>query len=103
MESMTSDEIERRSDEFLGEHTNTYTFTKQMAENLLVVEKGMVPLSIVRPSIVLNSWKQPVVGWVDNVNNGACGLIAGLCKGLFYSYVCSICFFEQEQHKLTSK
>ena len=54
-----------------------------MAEHLLSREKEEVPLSIVRPGMVLNSWKVPMAGWIDNVNSGACGFIAGVSKGLF--------------------
>ncbi|XP_063978996.1 putative fatty acyl-CoA reductase CG5065 [Diachasmimorpha longicaudata] len=86
IEGMSSEEIVNRTNEILGDHLNTYTFTKQMAENLLALERENVPLSIVRPSIVLNSWRQPTVGWVDNVNNSACGFIAGIGKGLFRTF-----------------
>uniref|UniRef100_A0A0C9QQZ1 Fatty acyl-CoA reductase n=1 Tax=Fopius arisanus TaxID=64838 RepID=A0A0C9QQZ1_9HYME len=86
MERMSCEEINHKTEEILGNHVNTYTFTKQMAENLLAMERGNVPLSIIRPSIVLNSWSQPTVGWVDNVNSGACGFIAGIAKGLFRTF-----------------
>lgn len=35
----------------LGGHPNTYSFTKQLAENVLLGEHGDVPVAIVRPSI----------------------------------------------------
>ncbi|XP_012270597.1 putative fatty acyl-CoA reductase CG5065 [Orussus abietinus] len=86
VKNMTSQEIERRTAEFIENHPNTYTFSKQMAENLLAKEREHVPLAIVRPSIVLNTWKVPKPGWVDNVNSGACAFIAGVTKGLFRTF-----------------
>lgn len=34
-----------------GKHPNTYTFTKQLAENLLLKEMAGLPIGIVRPSV----------------------------------------------------
>lgn len=34
-----------------GDHPNTYTFTKQLAENLIQREMGGMPAGIVRPSV----------------------------------------------------
>ncbi|XP_012263699.2 putative fatty acyl-CoA reductase CG5065 [Athalia rosae] len=83
VKKLSPEELEAKTNELIGNHPNTYTFTKQMAEALLAKERGHVALSIVRPSIVLNTWKIPKIGWVDNVNNGACGFIAGVNKGIF--------------------
>ena len=52
----------------LGEtgHANTYTYTKCLAEHLLVQARAQVPLRIVRPSIISASWRQPMPGWIDS-------------------------------------
>ena len=47
-------------------HPNTYTFTKCLAEHLLVAQRGDVPLQIVRPSIISASHSDPVPGWIDS-------------------------------------
>jgi len=62
-----------------GDRPNTYTFTKAIAEQLVHDEGEGLPVCIVRPSIVVSSWKEPVPGWVDNLN-GPTGLflIAGI-------------------------
>ena len=60
---------------------NTYTFTKALAENLLVEEKGCLPLAIVRPSIVTSAWNEPLPGWIDNLN-GPTGIFVGTYKGI---------------------
>src|SRR5262249_10176759 len=47
-------------------HPNTYTLTKCLAEHLLTENRGEVPLTIVRPSIVSACWKYPSPGWIDS-------------------------------------
>lgn len=47
-------------------HPNTYTYTKCLAEHLLLENRGSVPLAIVRPSIVSACWGQPFSGWIDS-------------------------------------
>ncbi|EFX77101.1 hypothetical protein DAPPUDRAFT_54566 [Daphnia pulex] len=64
----------------VGSYPNTYTYTKQLAEQILEQECGAVPLAIVRPSIVTAALKEPFPGWIDNLN-GPTGLIAGGGKG----------------------
>jgi alcohol-forming fatty acyl-CoA reductase len=68
--------------EVLGEHPNTYTYTKRLAEILVRNEfsKGSLPVCIVRPSIVLPSFKEPVPGWVDSLN-GPPGILVAAGKG----------------------
>jgi fatty acyl-CoA reductase len=36
---------------FLGQHPNTYTFTKSLAENLILEKARDLPIAIVRPSM----------------------------------------------------
>ncbi|XP_026281355.1 putative fatty acyl-CoA reductase CG5065 isoform X2 [Frankliniella occidentalis] len=67
----------------LGGHPNTYSFTKQLAENVLLAERGRVRVAIVRPSIVMGTWSAPFPGWVDNVKSGSFAFIAGAIKGVF--------------------
>jgi len=47
-------------------HPNTYTLTKCVAEHLLVANRGSVPLTIVRPSIVSATLHHPFPGWIDS-------------------------------------
>ncbi|HAN32434.1 MAG TPA: hypothetical protein DCQ06_12635 [Myxococcales bacterium] len=47
-------------------HPNTYTLTKCINEHLVNQRRGNVPLSIVRPSIVSATWRQPFPGWIDS-------------------------------------
>ncbi|XP_066593248.1 uncharacterized protein [Prorops nasuta] len=83
---MSSEEADRRTRELIGNFANTYTFSKQMAECLLARERDNVPLCIVRPSVVLNTWKKPFPGWVTNINNSIVAFTAGIQKGIFQIY-----------------
>lgn len=66
----------------IGTWPNTYTYTKAIAESLVVKEcQDKIPCSIVRPAIVGASYSQPVPGWIDNYN-AATGILAAVGKGL---------------------
>lgn len=47
-------------------HSNTYTFTKCLAENLVARRQGGVPLVILRPSIIAACASRPFAGWIDS-------------------------------------
>ena len=63
---------------------NTYTYTKSLAEHLLVNDGEGLPLAIVRPSIVCGAWREPIPGWVDNLF-AFTGLLVGMGKGVLRS------------------
>ncbi|CAN7999089.1 unnamed protein product [Ixodes hexagonus] len=70
----------------MGGRPTTYHYTKALAESLLVHEGGNLPIVILRPSIVTCSWKEPMVGWVDNFN-GPAGFVIATGKGVLRSMV----------------
>lgn len=47
-------------------HPNTYTLTKCIAEHLLLARAADLPLTLVRPSIIAASWREPFPGWIDS-------------------------------------
>ena len=61
--------------DIIGVFPNTYTFTKAMAENVITDHASDLPVAIMRPSIVVASIKEPIPGWVDNLN-GPTGISA---------------------------
>ncbi|CAG5119961.1 unnamed protein product [Candidula unifasciata] len=83
VEWMDKDSIQALTSKLIGSRPNTYTYTKAMAEYLLVEEGVGLPIAIVRPSIVGASWEEPMPGWVDNMN-GPTGLLAAIGKGLLF-------------------
>ncbi|XP_047097189.1 putative fatty acyl-CoA reductase CG5065 [Schistocerca piceifrons] len=88
MEWMDDDLIDALTPKLIGNRPNTYTFTKALAESMLLTECGNLPVAIVRPSIVLSALREPLAGWVDNLN-GPTGLIAAAGKGFFRTMMCS--------------
>lgn len=57
---MDDDMLNSITPKLLGNKPNTYTYTKQLAEHLLVTEGASLPLAIIRPSIVGAAWKEPL-------------------------------------------
>ena len=66
--NMSEQDIQRETLRIMGEFPNTYTLTKAMAETILEKRRGNVPLTILRPSIVGASWREPTPGWVDCIS-----------------------------------
>lgn len=68
---------------------NSYTFTKALAEQICVDYENQIPITIVRPSIVTGTEKEPITGWCDNFNGpvgllSACGI--GIMRTMYASY-----------------
>ncbi|KAA0203854.1 hypothetical protein HAZT_HAZT006743, partial [Hyalella azteca] len=84
---MDDDLFNHLTPKLIGKRPNTYTFTKALAEHVLVTEARDLPVAIVRPSIVSAAWREPIPGWVDNLN-GPTGLIVGVGKGMLRSIHC---------------
>ncbi len=53
----------------LGWH-DSYTFTKALGEMVVGRERGHVPTAILRPTIIESSLRDPVPGWLENLNVG---------------------------------
>ncbi|OWF43207.1 fatty acyl-CoA reductase 1-like isoform X2 [Mizuhopecten yessoensis] len=84
LEWMDDEMVEKITPKLIGNKPNTYTYTKQLGEHLLVKEGSDLPLAIVRPSIVGAAWKEPYPGWIDNYN-GPSGLYIAAGKGILRS------------------
>jgi len=81
--AMTPEEADKATPHIIGAHPNTYTFSKMIAEHIVLEEKENVPLSIIRPSIIGGAYKFPVAGWVDSFL-GAAGLVAATSLGVLH-------------------
>lgn len=84
LEWMDDEMLELFTPKLMGEKPNTYTYTKQLAEHLLVTEGADLPLAIIRPSIVGAAWKEPFPGWIDNYN-GPSGIYIAAGRGILRS------------------
>ncbi|KAB0791536.1 hypothetical protein PPYR_03336 [Photinus pyralis] len=81
VEKSSEKELEERSVELLNGHANTYTYTKQMAEKEVEKMEKVFPCAIVRPSMIVGAWKEPVPGWTAS-KNGPQGFLMGASKGI---------------------
>lgn len=81
---MAPETLDKISPALMGARPNTYTYTKAVAESLLVEKSRRllphVPIAMIRPSIVAGIWRQPIRGWVDNFN-GPTGVILSMMSG----------------------
>jgi fatty acyl-CoA reductase len=80
---MTYEEADKATTHTIREHPNTYTFSKMIAEHIILEEKENLPLAIIRPSIIGGAFRFPVPGWVDSPI-GASGLIAAASLGVLH-------------------
>lgn len=62
---------------------NTYTMTKNCAENLVNCRTHQLPAGIFRPPIVLSTYREPVPGWTDNIN-GPSSICTWSAKGIVH-------------------
>ncbi|CAL1681384.1 unnamed protein product [Lasius platythorax] len=84
--TVTDQVLETIKPQLLGDQPNTYAYSKALSEDF--VSRCGLPVGVIRPSIVVASWKEPVPGWVDNMN-GPTGLMIGAGKGVIRSMLCN--------------
>ncbi|XP_061392598.1 fatty acyl-CoA reductase 1-like [Musca vetustissima] len=77
-------DLEKR---LMGDIPNSYSYTKALAESLVVERFKTMPAGILRPSIVIPVWQEPLRGWTDNIN-GPTGLLIGAGKGVIRTMYC---------------
>ncbi|XP_025268577.1 putative fatty acyl-CoA reductase CG5065 [Camponotus floridanus] len=88
VQCLDEDTIDLITPKLIHPHPNTYTYSKHLAEKLVANEFPELPCCIARPSIVFPSYKEPLPGWVDNLN-GPVGLFVGVGKGIIKSIICN--------------
>ena len=66
MDKQDKNSIALLKEKILKIHPNTYTFTKNLAEQIVFNDCKSFPTAIVRPSIIGASLEEPCPGWVDN-------------------------------------
>ncbi len=68
----------------LGWH-DVYTFTKSLAERMVLRERGDLPLIILRPAIIESSFREPYPGWIQG-SKMADPLIMAYAKGILREF-----------------
>ncbi|XP_045533620.1 putative fatty acyl-CoA reductase CG5065 isoform X2 [Pieris brassicae] len=84
---LSEEQLDLIAPSLMKKHPNSYTYSKRLAEALVREAYPEIPAVVVRPSIVTPSHKEPVPGWVDNLN-GPIGLMIGAGKGVIRSMHC---------------
>eukprot|EP01129_Flabellula_baltica_P006309 TRINITY_DN234_c0_g1_i1.p1 TRINITY_DN234_c0_g1~~TRINITY_DN234_c0_g1_i1.p1 ORF type:complete len:464 (-),score=64.51 TRINITY_DN234_c0_g1_i1:37-1428(-) len=79
----SDEDLAKATNRIIGDHPNTYTFSKAIAEHIIMEEKGDLPLCIVRPSMITCSEEFPMKGWVDSFI-GPAGLILAFGIGALH-------------------
>ncbi len=51
----------------IHKYPNTYTFTKSMAERMLKKKSGNLKITIIRPSIIISCYQEPLRGWTETL------------------------------------
>ncbi|XP_063219802.1 putative fatty acyl-CoA reductase CG5065 [Bacillus rossius redtenbacheri] len=88
METMDDAAACKVTKKILGEIPNSYAFTKALSEALVAEQIEKMPVIILRPSIVIPVWREPLPGWTDNIN-GPTGLLIGAGKGVIRTMHCN--------------
>ncbi|KAI8433255.1 hypothetical protein MSG28_015329 [Choristoneura fumiferana] len=87
MEWMDEATVAAVTPQLLNKIPNSYAFTKALGEALVVEAFDEIPAIVLRPSIVIPIWQEPIPGWTDNIN-GPTGLLIGAGKGVIRSMYC---------------
>lgn len=87
-EKLEEEQLDMVAPQYMNFMPNTYTFTKNLAEHVVLDYKDKLPLVLFRPSIVISSMKEPFPGWVDNFN-GPVGLLVGSGIGIIRTMYCN--------------
>nr|QLI62001.1 fatty acyl-CoA reductase 11 [Streltzoviella insularis] len=85
---MDDDLLTHMEPKLIEPQPNTYAYTKSLTEDLVSQHEGKFPIAIARPSIVTAAHKEPMPGWVDNLN-GPTGLLVGAGKGVIRTMLCN--------------
>jgi len=88
VEWMDDEIVDAITHKILGNIPNTYAFTKALSEGLVNKELDKLPIILLRPSVVIPIWKEPLPGWTDNIN-GPTGLLIGAGKGVIRTMYCN--------------
>lgn len=80
-QSLSDEALNEMTPKILKDHPNTYTFTKHLAEHEVNKVCGRFPCGIVRPSMIVAAWHEPVPGWTIS-KNGPQGFLMGASKGV---------------------
>uniref|UniRef100_A0A336LP21 Fatty acyl-CoA reductase n=1 Tax=Culicoides sonorensis TaxID=179676 RepID=A0A336LP21_CULSO len=77
----TADKVNILTDRIVHPWPNTYAYTKALAEELMRIYSQKLPIVVVRPSIIMMTYSDPIPGWLNNVY-GINGVFVGVGMGV---------------------
>ncbi|KAI5732282.1 hypothetical protein M8J77_024262 [Diaphorina citri] len=80
-QELAEKDLVKNASEILGTHVNMYTLTKALAEHEVAKAHKLHPTVIVRPSMIVGAWREPVPGWTIS-RNGPQGFFMGAANGV---------------------
>ncbi|CAG9815212.1 unnamed protein product [Phaedon cochleariae] len=86
-ETLTDKMLDNLQPMLLDKYPNTYAYTKQVAEDVVRQCGEGLPVGIIRPSIVVSTYREPIKGWINNMY-GATGVATGAGIGLIRTLHC---------------
>lgn len=86
-EILNDDQLACIAPQLLGKWPNTYAFTKAIAEDTVRQYSNGIPSCIVRPSIMISTSREPIVGWINNLY-GPTGVAVGAALGVLRTLHC---------------
>ncbi|XP_015189768.1 PREDICTED: putative fatty acyl-CoA reductase CG5065, partial [Polistes dominula] len=86
-EILTEDQLDLITPKLLGKWPNSYAFSKAICEDTVRQYANGIPTGIVRPSVVVSTEKEPIAGWINNLN-GFTGAAVGSSTGVLRTMYC---------------
>ncbi|XP_035787730.1 fatty acyl-CoA reductase wat-like isoform X1 [Anopheles albimanus] len=81
MDERFEEHMNKTVNDFIHPWPNTYVYTKALTEDIVRQYGQLLPVAVVRPSIVIATNEEPIGGWTDNIY-GLNGVIAGVALGI---------------------
>ncbi|KAM7344057.1 fatty acyl-CoA reductase 2-like [Cochliomyia hominivorax] len=87
-ENYDEETLEILKPKFCLNFPNAYTFSKNLSEQVIAEFADKIPITILRPSIVVQSKEDPEPGYLDNLN-GPMGLFVAIAIGIAQVTYCN--------------
>ncbi|XP_076672852.1 fatty acyl-CoA reductase wat-like isoform X1 [Andrena cerasifolii] len=81
------EQLEQMTPMLLKNWPNMYIFSKAVGESIVAKYSEGIPTCIVRPSIVISTAEEPLIGWINNLN-GIMGGMLGVGLGVLHTLHC---------------
>ncbi|KAJ8919471.1 hypothetical protein NQ315_016571 [Exocentrus adspersus] len=58
--------LEKITPMLIGKYPNTYSYSKQIGEAIIMEEGKGLPIGVHRPTIVMGTYEEPLMGWINS-------------------------------------